>query len=731
MRKIEFKELGMENFQGFTDQMIIPIDPGKLTLIVGPNGIGKTSIIDVFTYTPYGMTLKGAKGDDVVNNRVGKDCHTWIKFLCDEVPYELHRYHKHSEYGNTVHLLRDGDDKPIKKGHKDIRPVMESMWVPYKLLMNTTIFPQQMKTFFTDLSPSERQEVFRDMMNLSEWKIYYNKVRGTEETLSKDVEMNERTIRINIGLIDDLNQQYQAYLDSKKQFHESKKENLRAIRSRISELEKLLEKQTARVEYYGHEVDNDLRKCTDQISKIRMELKDIDLEEASIMSESESEKRTMIDDIQKQKIEHYQKITDEQTAESSKLRDELEVFLSDCNDSIQRKTEQITKIDLKLGKISFENGMLENQIKKYHEAIGYRDPPECPTCEQVITAETQEEFRTRIQNLEDKLSRNSDLRLSMTEKKVEINKLIQEIKDLILSEKATNAKKIKEFVDKSNKKHQKFEANIRSQIEKIQDEYAKHILKEMKNVTTSRKKLKKNILELTGQKEELEQTLSLKRKCEDDVRITEASLSTQVVRFEECERQVFDESPMKGIKDRIKDIEKNNLDIQEKVGKMKHFLKIVDFLKDACSSSGIPNRLIDDALPFMNSRVNQYLDSIGGRYTVSFDTQDVTKAGEYRDKISVNVLDNVTLANSRTQFSGGQTRIVDIASILTLSELQSIQQGIWFNVFAFDEIFDALDDQNTEYVSALLGQLKKDKAVIVISHAHIEQIEADEIISLR
>ena len=140
--------------------------------------------------------------------------------------------------------------------------------------------------------------------------------------------------------------------------------------------------------------------------------------------------------------------------------------------------------------------------------------------------------------------------------------------------------------------------------------------------------------------------------------------------------------------------------------------------------------LIDEAIPFMNSRVSTYLDKIGGRYSVSFDTLKATKAGEFRDKISVNVYDSVTWANKRTQFSGGQTRVVDISTILTLGDLQEMTQGVRFNILLFDEIFDALDDQNAEYVSQLLSVIKKDKAVFVISHKNIEQIEADEVLHL-
>jgi len=168
----------------------------------------------------------------------------------------------------------------------------------------------------------------------------------------------------------------------------------------------------------------------------------------------------------------------------------------------------------------------------------------------------------------------------------------------------------------------------------------------------------------------------------------------------------------------------------ENKGKLEEAVKVLEFWKVGFSSSGIPSLLIDEAIPFMNKQVSYYLDRISnGRYLVSFDTLKATKEGEFRDKISVNVLDNLTKANSRVKLSGGQTRLVDIATILTLCDLQSSVQDIKFNIILFDEIFDSLDDENIGYVSNLLRSLIVDKSVNIISHRHIDQIEADEVLS--
>jgi len=96
----------------------------------------------------------------------------------------------------------------------------------------------------------------------------------------------------------------------------------------------------------------------------------------------------------------------------------------------------------------------------------------------------------------------------------------------------------------------------------------------------------------------------------------------------------------------------------------------------------------------------------------------------------VNVVDTHTRANSRIQLSGGQTRIIDIATILTLGNLQETIQDVSINILLFDEIFDSLDEENIGYVSKVLSNLKFGKSIVLISHRHEDQLEADETLTL-
>jgi DNA repair exonuclease SbcCD ATPase subunit len=215
-------------------------------------------------------------------------------------------------------------------------------------------------------------------------------------------------------------------------------------------------------------------------------------------------------------------------------------------------------------------------------------------------------------------------------------------------------------------------------------------------------------------------------------------ISTDQSTIETLEKQIknvqddeFDESTLEQLKinkhKQLEVLQRSNAAIADTDAEIVR----LKFWEEGYSQRGIPSMLIDQAVPLMNASMRKYLDLLSnGRYIVTFDTISQTKGGEYRDKFSVNVLDTKTQINNRKQLSGGQTRLIDIATILTLRDLKKELGGIDFNLFAFDEIFDALDDLNIGYVCNILNSLKEDRSLLVVSHRHQDDLEADNHIQL-
>ena len=51
MREIDLYEVGMENYGPYIDPMILPFKNDNITLLTGPNGVGKTMALDAIPFT--------------------------------------------------------------------------------------------------------------------------------------------------------------------------------------------------------------------------------------------------------------------------------------------------------------------------------------------------------------------------------------------------------------------------------------------------------------------------------------------------------------------------------------------------------------------------------------------------------------------------------------------------------------------------------------------------------
>jgi len=247
-----------------------------------------------------------------------------------------------------------------------------------------------------------------------------------------------------------------------------------------------------------------------------------------------------------------------------------------------------------------------------------------------------------------------------------------------------------------------------------------------------KKELQEKEAYLQNKREDQEKMNNEIEKIEKTISALQQDINTLTSQLEREENMEYDETQLNSYITKKHNLRTSIENKNQEIIQLEKQITIHEFWKKGFSSTGIPSMLIDDSIPFMNEKITKYLDLLtNGRYIVSFDTLDETKAGDFRDKISVHVIDTETKANSRVQLSGGQTRIIDIATILTLGDLQANIQDVKFNILLFDEIFDALDYDNATYVSKVLNKLKVDKSIYVISHQHQDQLEPDETLEFK
>jgi DNA repair exonuclease SbcCD ATPase subunit len=725
MKHINFLEVGMKNYGPYIEEMILPLNQHNLSLVTGPNGIGKTMILDAIPFSLYGTTSKGKKGDDLVNNKVGKNCHTWLTFAIDDVPYRIDRYHKHSKYGNTV-MLKKGDQE-LSKGQRELAPLIESLVVPQRLFMNTLFFGQSVKTFFTDLTDTDKKEIFRKILDLDKYTTYY------EETTKRLKALDERKIKlinalsVKETLIPSFQKQIELILEEEKEFYKRKEMLIETYQKDISDYQKVIQAISPLLIVPSDDllstVNQQILECRSSLNSIKQEEEheNVSLTNAKVSKKNELTKKS-------------QQMKEELRIENAKQFDEVSIEYDTKIQELNNKAQEIqdfrTKEEISSSSISFKINSLDTQASDL--TVNVLTLSICPTCLQTLDDEKKKNLKNKIQELIQEKQKLEEQMKSSYSKKNELTQKHLEIKNELTKLAGEKHFKVNEQKTILTGKFREVDAKEQSILEELKSRSDQAETEIRKKYMDKKSSLERILLSLLSDKQKYESQIEEQKKIKESIDEKKAKIDSLIKTIEEKRKEVFDKKRIESVEEKIKLIKDEIKLLHEQQQLVYKQEEVLNFWKVGFSSSGIPSLLIDESIPFMNNRVSYYLDKISnGRYTVSFDTLQATKAGEFRDKISVNVLDNISKANSRVQLSGGQTRIVDIATILTLCDLQSNVQNVTFNLLLFDEIFDSLDDENIGFVSKVLKELAKEKSLFIISHRYIDQIEADNVISLR
>ena len=727
MREINFVEVGMENFGPYTDRMLLMFENNALTLLTGPNGIGKTMALDALPFTLFGSTSKGARGDDVVNNVVGRNCYTWVQFYVNKDSYLVERYHKYTKFGNTVTISKNGKE-PYKKGQKEVLPEVEKLLCPKKSFMNTLMFGQKIKDFFTDLVDSDKKEIFRKILNLDRYQLFYDKTKEILSELKESITDLSNRIIIAERLRVDADEQSKILNKKKKDFYIQRDDNIKDLEHAIKSNKRML--------------DN----WRDQLLKLKENQKDWkDLESKLLEFEAEEEKIDASIKSEEEKLGHQKQlkitqliavggkaiseINDLAHMKTQEKKDYSMKLIENLGDQVQKLLEDKNKIDIDINK--HLDYIHNSEIQADELRVGLQGST-CPTCLQDITKQCETTLKNKIKQFTDGAFETQQL--IDTEFESTRKKILDEVQTL--SDKKIKAKEIMvldvkdiELICLQDKKNadQKLDTAL-NRVDKLSETMLLKIKEnhqnQLKPIYTEREQIMKKAKEHRSLDQDIDE-------MQMTITTIERTNLQKLLDLKGKEALEFDDTQIFSYekKKRLLTIEVENLFNETET--KRDDVETFEFWKLAFSSSGIPSMLIDEAVPFMNKKVSEYLDKLtNGRYIVSFDTLAETKKGEFRDKISVNVLDTHTRASSRIQLSGGQTRIIDIATILTLGDLQSNIQDVKFNILLFDEIFDSLDEENIGFVSKVLSNMKVGKSIYLISHRHEDQLEADEVLTL-
>ena len=147
-----------------------------------------------------------------------------------------------------------------------------------------------------------------------------------------------------------------------------------------------------------------------------------------------------------------------------------------------------------------------------------------------------------------------------------------------------------------------------------------------------------------------------------------------------------------------------------------------EVLVDAFGRNGVPARLIEAALPDLESEANELLARLSdGRLSLFLETQRTTARGDVRETLEIRIHDGVG-TRSYELFSGGEAFRINFALRIALAKLLATRAGAPLRTLFLDEGFGTQDAQDGQHLLDAIRAVQRDFDLILVI-THIDELK--------
>lgn len=374
---MKFNYVKFKNFLSYGDDIYtIPLSESGVTLITGSNqkdggsnGSGKsTAVVESVVYALFGQTTKKLKAEQVVNNKIKKDCFVEVSFNINQDNYLIRRYRKHNEFDNLLVFEKNNVDISAEKLRETQRLIESTIMISFKSFILSIVLSQEKMAGFAENDPVERRKIIENLLMYDFISKYHRAAKETLRTIRPEIEVLRRTYKDKKDTVDTLTRNLLNYVekwesaeDQKKNRIEDLKEELEEWRKinpseEIKERESLKKKKREKGDLADRKesIEDSLFSASGSLKRLKSKLK---------------EKKEEIDDINENPENCpvcHSKIKDDifkdYLLKRTNERDELQDLINGEEDNIKNLKIRIRKIDKKIGTKTKEIVALNEKI---------------------------------------------------------------------------------------------------------------------------------------------------------------------------------------------------------------------------------------------------------------------------------------------------------------------------------------------------------------------------------
>lgn len=465
---IIFKKITYKNFlsTGNVPNTFI-LNSSRMTLIIGKNANGKSSMIDAICFALFGKAFRNITKPQLINSINQKQCLVEIEFDIDDRQYKVIRGIK----PNVFEIWCNGVIMNQDAASKDYQKILEQqiLRLNYKTFTQVVILGAASFVPFMQLPAWQRREVIEDILDIRIFSIMNQMLKSRVQENKDEIQRIEDAIILAKEKVNAQKKLISTITAARESTNENleKKivEALEQIRSATIVQESLGEEVAKLMSAASEEssIKSDLRKIT--VAKTKLESRyDTIQEKISFLEESEECPAC----TQKIPHEHKHKTIGEAQETLVKYEDERKT-LDTCLEKLNTKLEKITELNKELTQKNIELSTAHNTISILNKQISQ------------LNAEIQSHKKDTqdIDAEKDRLKTLAENAVTMLDAKAQLaeQKNLQEIASLLLKDTGVKTAIIREYLPIMNKLINKYLNIMDSYIHFELDESFNEIIK--------------------------------------------------------------------------------------------------------------------------------------------------------------------------------------------------------------------------------------------------------------
>lgn len=698
---MKFKSISLKNFFRFgNNEQIVDLSGTGETLISGPNGYGKSTIVEGIVWSLYGKTRQ-ISVDDVVNRYTGKDCKVSLEFQEGKDNYKIIRYRKHTTHNNNIYLFKNNNDISCKNSSDTNQLIIDIIQMPYLAFVNSSVFSSELYTDFLGAKNSDRIVILENILSLKEINIFYaetKKILKELEDKNNDLKLKQEQSKTETNSISSniisYNSQAKQKLLELKQEKEKALNNKKEAESKIIELNSINindEKSKISNSSIIEELDNQINKEQKNLSEYNNKISEYN-NKISILNNFLSEFININFKEEIEKEEKWNKVKEQKNLKEqtlSSLKKELAEKNNTYYSLINEKNNYLKQTEV-------ENSKLES-IK---DNI-------CPTCHQSINKEEVEKQKKdclkNIKEYEESLLEINE-KIELNKKEIENSKdlesnLIEELD--VLKRVVSNIN----FISNPKALEQEF---------KLKKENKEALSKDLEEYTKKSSEILNSIDLLKQKKSNIEvsiYSIEYINSIEEQIKNNQAIISNSditIATINGSVKSIYNVKYIEELKEKLKLAEEKNFKDLKKLEENEDENKYYKYLSDCFSnkSEGFKKFFIGEMIDIFNEKINKFLPFFfNEEININFD----------KDLNSEIKMDGFSITFK--SLSAGQKTRAELAVAFALFNVSRVFFSNDNSLLMVDEMFDkGLDQFGIKSAISVLNAFSNQSKIFIISH---------------